>query len=178
MFEEFMGLPAHPLMVHAAVVLVPLLAAAGVAHAVLVPWRRRIDWAVVLLAIAAPAAVYAARESGKAFQARLAASDQMPPERAVVVDSHAALSGTLIWVVIGLAVAAVALVVADRMLGQAHPARTDEESEPGVHARSGGTLRLAVMALLMVAVVGFAGAAGWYVFQTGDSGSRMVWEGS
>lgn len=178
MFEEFMGLPAHPLMVHAAVVLVPLLAAAGVAHAVLVPWRRRIDWAVVLLAIAAPAAVYAARESGKAFQARLAARDQMPPERAALVDSHAELSGTLIWLTLALAVAALALVVADRMLDRAHPVRTDEEAEPGAHARSGGTLRLAVTVLLAVAVIGFAGAAGWYVFQTGDSGSRMVWEGS
>ena len=35
MFEEFAGIPAHPLLVHAAVVFVPLLALAAVAYAFL-----------------------------------------------------------------------------------------------------------------------------------------------
>ena len=39
MFEEFQGIPAHPLLLHAAVVFVPLLALATIAYA-FVPFVR------------------------------------------------------------------------------------------------------------------------------------------
>ena len=53
MFDRISGLPAHPLIVHAAVVLVPLLALGAIVYAVVPPLRKHFRWAVGLLAIAA-----------------------------------------------------------------------------------------------------------------------------
>ncbi len=58
MFDQINGLPVHALVVHAAVVFVPLLVLGAIAYAVVPRWRPRVGWAVVLLAIAAPAAVF------------------------------------------------------------------------------------------------------------------------
>ena len=46
MFREFNGLPLHVLVIHAVVVLVPLLALFAIAYGVLPRWRHRLDWAV------------------------------------------------------------------------------------------------------------------------------------
>ena len=56
MFDTILGLPAHPLLIHAAVVLMPLLIAVVIGYAAVPRLRSRLDWAVVLLAIGAPAA--------------------------------------------------------------------------------------------------------------------------
>jgi hypothetical protein len=44
MFRAFMGLPLHPLAVHAAVIFVPLLALGSAGYAVLPRVRRRLGW--------------------------------------------------------------------------------------------------------------------------------------
>ncbi|HEX2356851.1 MAG TPA: hypothetical protein VHI50_10380, partial [Micromonosporaceae bacterium] len=64
MFEEILGVPAHPLLVHAAVVFVPLLIAAALAYALVPALRGRVGWAVALLAVAAPLAAWFATLSG------------------------------------------------------------------------------------------------------------------
>ncbi|MGH3648434.1 MAG: DUF2231 domain-containing protein, partial [Micromonosporaceae bacterium] len=65
-FEEILGLPAHPLLVHAAVVLVPMLVLVGVGYGLIPPLRRKLDLVLVGLALVAPGDVYLARESGQA----------------------------------------------------------------------------------------------------------------
>jgi uncharacterized membrane protein len=69
-FEEFLGLPLHPLAVHAAVVFVPLLALASLVYALVPRLRARVGWVAVLLAIAAPVSAVVARQSGEAFAER------------------------------------------------------------------------------------------------------------
>src|SRR5262245_28025562 len=70
-FEEILGIPAHPLLVHATVVFVPLAAAATIAYA-LVPYVRRYTaWLVVGLAVIAPVSAWVTKMSGDAFRARL-----------------------------------------------------------------------------------------------------------
>lgn len=170
--EEILGLPAHPLLVHAAVVLVPLLIVVGIGYGVIPPLRRKLDLALVVLALVAPGAVYLARESGKAFERRLATLDQLPPELATKVAAHSALSETLWWLVLALGGVSLLLVAADRLLGR----RTSEDDD-GAPVR-GGALRLVVILLLTLALLGVGGAAGWYVYRTGHTGSQMVWEGS
>jgi hypothetical protein len=68
MFRAFMGLPLHPLAVHAAVIFVPLLALGSAGYAVLPRVRRRLGWVMWGLAIAAPVTTFVATESGEAFQ--------------------------------------------------------------------------------------------------------------
>jgi len=41
-FEQLLGLPAHPLLLHATVVFVPLLALGTIAYAVVPRLRRRV----------------------------------------------------------------------------------------------------------------------------------------
>src|SRR5688500_2816446 len=67
MIETLLGLPAHPLIVHAAVVLAPLLVALVVAYSLVPAVRRGTAGAVLGLGGAAPAALWAAKLSGDAF---------------------------------------------------------------------------------------------------------------
>ena len=64
---NFFGLPLHPLVVHAAVVLIPL-ASLGALVVVVSAWaRERFGWLTVAFAVAAAGAAIAARLSGEAF---------------------------------------------------------------------------------------------------------------
>lgn len=170
MWEEISGLPLHPLAVHAPLVLVPLLIVVAVGYAVIPPIRQRLAWALVALAVLAPVAVLVARLSGDAFRSRLAARDQLPAELAVRVDQHAGSSLTLLWLVIALALVCIGMVA----LAAGTRPRPRSDSEPAAR-RSGAVV---VWGLAAVAVLALSAGAGWYLVETGDSGARMVWEGS
>ena len=65
---DFFGLPLHPLVVHGAVVLIPL-AALGALAIVFSSWARtRYGWLTVLIAAAGAVTVVVARISGEAFK--------------------------------------------------------------------------------------------------------------
>lgn len=76
-FDKFFGLPAHPLLVHVPIVILPLCAAGTVAMA-WPGWRRRIGWIVVALTGIAVVAVQLAISSGEALQE---AAEARTPER-------------------------------------------------------------------------------------------------
>lgn len=156
MFERVLGLPAHPLFIHAAVVLVPLLAVAGILYAVWAGARRHVRWTMIVLAVATPGAVFAARESGEAFEE--SANFQSAQLRAKISE-HGDFGTTLFLVVLGLAL--VALVMAYLV----RPAGTDSVGPVAAH--------WALSALTVVLAL----AAFYYVFKAGDTGAHMVWEG-
>ncbi|MGH3727487.1 MAG: DUF2231 domain-containing protein [Micromonosporaceae bacterium] len=172
MFEEVLGLPAHPLTVHAPIVLVPLLIMVALGYALIPPLRRALGLALVVLSMLAPASVWGAREAGFAFRERLAARDMMPAELSAQVDEHATASLRLFWFTVALGV--VGLVLA--MVGRAMRRSPEEEYES--ESGSGRGVLIVIAVLLAIAVLGLSGASGYYLFETGDSGSRMVWEGS
>ncbi len=66
--DKLFGLPAHPLIVHAAIVLVPLAALGTLAIAFWPTARRRIGWIVVAMAFVGTVSCYAASKSGEALQ--------------------------------------------------------------------------------------------------------------
>src|SRR5690348_7977816 len=70
MFDEILGLPAHPLIIHAAVVLTPLLAVLAAVYALAARTRTALTWAVTVLAVIVPVAVFAARQSGEELEER------------------------------------------------------------------------------------------------------------
>jgi hypothetical protein len=70
MFDTIGGLPVHVLVVHAVVVLLPLMALVTVAIAVRRRWRSAAPWVVLGNAVVVVLS-YAAKESGEALQRRL-----------------------------------------------------------------------------------------------------------
>src|SRR4051812_47035764 len=111
-FEEIAGLPAHPLLVHAAVVFVPLLALGGIAYALAPPLRYRLRWPVALLALAAAGAVVAARLSGDEFRNRLQAKKLISAEYVTKIAAHKEFGDATMWAALGLALATLVFVLA------------------------------------------------------------------
>lgn len=158
MFDEILGLPAHPLIIHFAVVLTPLLVATAAAYALLPRWRPSMWWAVVLLALAAPVTVFAAKESGESLkQARFATAEG---ELGARVATHESFATPLLLSALGLGVSALLLVYATR------PARDSVGRD-----RFGRPVSVTLSAVTLVLAV----VAGYYVFRAGDSGARAVW---
>lgn len=103
--ESVFGLPAHPLVVHATVVLVPLTAVV-LALAVTVPrFRAWAGWLPLGLAVTSVVLAPVTTGSGERFREQLGI-------QSAAVDRHADLGGMLIWWCLGmLAVAALLTLV-------------------------------------------------------------------
>jgi hypothetical protein len=86
--ETINGMPAHVLLVHAAVVFVPLLALGAIVFAVWPAVRHRIDWAVALLAVVAPVSALFSMISGNAFY-EMREADGTPKEFLDQIGEHA-----------------------------------------------------------------------------------------
>ena len=158
MFRELLGLPAHPLMVHAAVVFVPLLALLAVVYTVVPRWRARTGWAVAILAVLAPVTALIAKLSGEELE-RVLIDSGYPPEILNEVSRHADLGDITFWLALALALvmATVLLLTSGRL--------------PGVRLPGWFT----PVAALVVAAL--AAVTVYYVFATGDSGAQAVWRG-
>ena len=162
MFDKVGGIPAHPLLVHAAVVLIPLLIIGAILHAVWPRMRGRLGWLVALLAVAAPLAAFVAKLSGQELRDDLIAKGYSP-EILAMVDEHYGYGDLTLWYTLALgAVTLVHLYLA----GQFAPA-----------LRAPETLPAAVRWVLVAAIVVLGVIASYYVFKTGDTGAKAVWTG-
>lgn len=150
--ESIFGLPAHPLFVHAPVVLMPLAALGAVALAVRPAWRRHYGPAMAVAAAAVMVATFMAVSSGEAFE-ELAGG-------AVNVDEHESLAETARNFVILFFLGAVGTVVLDRFRRDNRPAWADQAA----WGLSGLTLVFGVVATV-------------WMFRTGHEGARLVWDG-
>jgi hypothetical protein len=154
---EIAGLPAHPLIVHAAVVLTPLAALLVVAFAVLPKHRWLTRWPTAAAVVAATVSVWAARLSG---QSMLDAN----PALAQLVGTHQDRANLLSLLMVAFAVLA--------LLG------TWSLGGPTALASGRGavTSRVAVLDKLLPALLVVASLAVLVqVVLTGDAGSRAVW---
>lgn len=160
-----MGVPAHPLMIHAAVVFVPLLAVMTIAYAFAPFLRPHIRVVLGLLALATPGAALLAKLSGDAFFRRMQSRGTVTAEFIPTIQAHQRLGTLTLYATIGLAVVTLALVyyVGPRLAA----ARTGGGTEPS------RVVTLVLGALSLVA----AGISVYYVFRTGDSGAKAVWSG-
>lgn len=164
-FEELMGLPAHPLLVHAAVVFVPLLAILAAAYAFIPFIRPHVRWVLGLLAIVTPISALLAKLSGDAFFERLDSGGRITPEFYPTLEAHQQLGNLTLYATIALAVLTLALVYFVR------PGAAAERAACG--AGSTRILLLVLRALTLVA----AAVSVYYVVRTGDSGASAVWTG-
>ena len=153
--DQFNGMPVHVLLVHAAVVFVPLLAVAAVVYALVPKLRSRVGWAAALLALGAPVATFLAKESGQAFRDRMIA-DGRKGSGLDKINTHMGYGDLTFWFALGLGVATGLMVYLT--------SRRSEKPLP----------RLADLGLAAVIVV-LALVTSYFVFRTGDSGAQAVW---
>ncbi|WP_353810117.1 hypothetical protein [Agromyces sp. SYSU T00194] len=154
------GLPAHVLIVHLAVVAVPVLALALVVAAAW-PAARRVLWTPLLvLAALSVALVAVAQEAGEWLEERV-------PE-APLIEQHADLGETVLPWTIGLAAVTAMVAIWDRV--EQVGSRRGGAPARGVRVTMG-------IVLTVLALVAGTGATVATVL-AGDSGARAVWEGS
>ena len=93
MFERFGDLPLHVLVIHLAVVVLPVAALTAIAFAVLPKWRWLLRWPALVLGLGALVCAFVAKKSGDAFVAavpqlqKLVAAAPVAGESAAVVLS-------------------------------------------------------------------------------------------
>jgi uncharacterized membrane protein len=102
-FDLINGLPVHPLVVHAVVVLLPIAALGTIAIAVRPGWRRTYGWLVVAAGVITIVLLPVATSSGEALEERVGSPGE-----------HAEMGETLIWLTIPMVLLAAALVWFDR----------------------------------------------------------------
>ncbi len=159
--EKIFGLPAHPLLVHIPVAMIPLCAVGAIVMVVSASWRQRIGWVVVALAGVTVVASQLAASSGEAFEEAL-------DDRSQLIRRHAELGETFVWFAIAFFVALLALMIWDTVQRRRDASGT---GETGSKETSGRTVAL----LLSVVVVITAAGATYRVYQVGHSGAKAVW---
>ncbi|MGW7261049.1 DUF2231 domain-containing protein [Streptomyces sp. NPDC054834] len=157
------GLPAHVLLVHVVVVLVPLTALALVACAVWPRAARRLGPLLPLLALASLVSVPLTTQAGEWLE-RHVDSDAL-------VRRHAELGDGLLPWALGLSVLATAVWWAARRQAAAAGTGAPEAASAGSGRWSSLPVRTAV------AVLSLAVAAGAVVdvYRIGDSGAKAAW---
>ncbi|HEX5542181.1 MAG TPA: DUF2231 domain-containing protein [Micromonospora sp.] len=158
MLNEFLGVPAHPLVVHAAVVFVPLLVLAGLLYALVPALRARLGWVAALLAVFAPVSAFVAKRSGDEL-AQVLIAKHYPPQILDQVAEHQRYGDLTLWFSLGLGVATGLLIFVTS------------------GRRSGARLPAVLRYGLAVLVVLLGAFTAVYVVLAGHTGSQAVWAG-
>ncbi|WP_374455719.1 DUF2231 domain-containing protein [Nocardioides sp.] len=151
---ELNGVPLHPLVVHAVVVLGPLAALTGLAYAVVPKWRWLLRWPLVVLAVLTAVTAFIATLSGEDLL-------ESRPELAPLVEEHEERGELLRNVSLGYVPVAVLAAWALGGVSALASGRGARESR----------WQVPVAALLVVASLGLVVV----LFLAGDSGARAVW---
>ena len=148
---EINGLPLHALVVHAAVVLGPVAALAGLLYVAVPAWRDTLRWPMVALAAVGFVAIWVSYLSGEQVEEANPLNYANPP-LAGLLETHEERADILRWSVTGFALVAFAAA--------------------WLHTRTGPTrvaLGVGVGALGVLTLV--------YTVLTGDAGAQIGWYG-
>lgn len=151
------GLPAHVLLVHAVVVLLPLSAALLALTAVWPAARRRLAGPNAILSVLVVVLVPITTSAGEWLEHRVAPNP--------LVQRHAELGDTAIYAAIGVAALAVVLWWRQR----------ESTGRSLVQRNFLAPTSNALTATLTVVAVLLAGAAVYDVVRIGDSGAKASW---
>jgi hypothetical protein len=146
------GLPAHPLIIHVPVILVPLVGVAALALMARPAWMERHGLLVGVFALAATAATILAVGAGEAFRADRGGPGGGPPDEAAALDAHASAGETLRILIVLFTLALLGTLYARRR-ALAGPAMIG--------------LRVLVAALAIASV--------FFVIRTGHLGAKLTW---
>jgi uncharacterized membrane protein len=164
-FNDVNGMPLHPLIVHLAVVGIPLAFLLTVLFAVprTRAWAR---WPLALTVLGSTAVVWAARQSGAALQASRKIVPGTPSGD--LIQRHSLLAGQLFLIMLGFSVVTLLAIF---LVGRRQTATGDEG---GTTSHSGSGRRPLNLILLLLLIVVAAVALVWTA-RVGDLGSRAAW---
>jgi hypothetical protein len=161
MLDTIFGLPVHPLVVHATVVIIPAAVLAVALAAAWQPFRRWAGVLPLLLSAIGLVLVPLSTSSGESLERRV-------PETGLL-EAHTRIAEGLLLPVAVLTVAAAALYWLQRRERRAP--RATGGARP---AHVGGSGRLVVVAILLIAAVGTVSTA-VQVARIGHSGAEAAW---
>ena len=160
MFDKLFDLPAHPLLIHAPIVLLPIAAIVTLVAAIKPDWRARASWWILGGLFVTLVLLFTAKESGEAL---IDAYDRANGEGSVDIEQHESLAEatfviTLIWTVMFAALTVLERV--DRVrTGALAPVATNTAVRQG--------LSIIAAALGLLATV--------WLIRTGHEGAKSVW---
>ena len=154
--SKLFGLPAHPLLVHTPVVLIPLVGIGAIASSARV--RERFGWLVLAIAIVAGISVQLAIGSGQALR------HSVP--RSAALTRHTHIAESLRPLILLLFLVALGVMFLDRRARGSWPFSGPGSAPIGTIARSG------LIALTVVVTI----ATNVRLFQIGDSGAKATWQ--
>jgi hypothetical protein len=158
MFDKIGDLPLHPLVVHAAVIGIPLAALLALLFA-FPKTREWARWPLAITVVGATAVTFVARESGLGLEAALGIKPGNPVGDLIV--QHSLLANQLFYITIGFAVIG--------LLNVFLVSKRTSEGEGA--AKQSAILRIGLPILLVaVAVVALI-----WIVRVGDLGARAVW---
>ncbi len=160
--DTFWGIPAHPLLVHIPVVLVPLCAIGVIAMAAHRGIFQRLRWIILGLAAVSTVATFMASEAGESLERSV--------ERTALVKTHAE-AGDQFQAIMVLFFLVVAAMVGWDWLMQRGGKDANETRSVTL-----GNYRSQISILTRVAGVIAAIVASYFVIDVGHSGAKSVWD--
>lgn len=160
--SNIMGLPAHPLIVHAVVVLVPLSALGLFLSAVWPAARAKVGWITVGFSAFCLVMIPFATGSGENLEERV--------DESHLVEKHAELADRMLpWVVV-LFLAALAL-----MLFFHFKKRLDAQVADGTLTEAPGWTKIVGPLVIAFAIIASLGNV-WTTYEVGHSGAKATWD--
>ena len=150
--KTLFGLPAHALLVHIPLVLIPL-AAIGALGLFWEPWRRRFGWATAVILIVAGIFTQLAIGSGQALKGEL--------NRTALLRAHTQIAENIRPFLLVFFIALVAFLYLERRM------RTTGTSV---------TMRNPMLIGTFAATLLFAGLSTYWAVRIGHTGSKAVWQ--
>lgn len=160
--SDIMGLPAHPLIVHAVVVLVPLAALGLFLSAVWPAARDKIGWITVGISAVCLVMLPFVTGSGENLEERV--------DESQLVEKHAELADRMLPWVIVLFAAALLL-----MLFCHYRDKVNAQVADGTVTEAPGWMKIASPLLIAFAIIASLGNV-WTTYEVGHSGAKATWD--
>lgn len=158
------GLPAHPLIIHVPVVLIPLSILGALACVARPAWLVRYGILLCCVAIVAMSSIFLAMQAGSALRGLL----HLQGQTAQLINEHSHAAHILAFVFIAFTAVLILTFSATRISGDMGPTGLSIVDRT-LAARS-------TLLILRVLLVLLAFAAAFWVFRVGDLGAKAVWQ--
>ncbi|MBV9817814.1 MAG: hypothetical protein JOZ07_05625 [Solirubrobacterales bacterium] len=158
------NLPAHPLIIHVPVVLIPLSVLGALAVVARPRWQQQLGVLLCLCAIVAMSSIFLAMQAGAALEGAL----HLQGQTAAIISDHSKWAHYLAFTFVAFTAILILTFSAHRISGGNPTGLGIADSVLGPQATY-----LALRVLLVVLAL----LSAFIVFKVGDLGAKAVWEG-